>query len=378
MDTTEFKARCTRFGRDVLAPEVDRCDRENRFAETVHAEAFRQGLVNRSLPEHLGGQGRPYVELVEEGEILAAICAPIAFSLGFNHGSLVPLLQGGSPEQQERLVATLLKEGGQASLCLTEPDSSGSNLLEIQTTAQRTDSGWILEGEKCMVGNGTHASLFLVLAQARDGERSLGPTFFAVPQGDGVQVGENPDKLGFRALPTPPITLEVEVPDENRVGSVGAGIDLLLPSLDIMRVGGGAVILGLVQGALNVALPWIQERELHGGRLFELSHVQMQLGAIFARLEAARTVLHDAARRLDAGQPFSRQATIAKLLSSKLAEDATHAVVQLMGWRGIRGDYPIQKRFRDARQTTIYEGSTEVLERRMFRELLAAGGGEDT
>jgi len=314
------------------------------------------------------------MELVEAGEILAATCAPIAFSLGFNHGSLVPLLRGGTTEQMERLVATTIQDGKQASLCMTEPDSSGSNLLEIQTTARRTESGWVLEGEKCMVGNGTHATLYLVLAQALDGGRSLGPTFFAVPRGDGVKVGENPDKLGFRALPTPPISFQVEVGDENRIGALGSGIDLLLPSLDTMRVGGGAIILGLVQGALNVALPWIQEREVHGGRLFELSHVQMQLGALFARLEAARAVLHDATRRLDAGQPFSRQAIIAKLLSSKLAEDATHTVVQLMGWRGIRGDYPIQKRFRDARQTTIYEGSTEVLERRMFRELLATYG----
>jgi len=227
-----------------------------------------------------------------------------------------------------------------------------------------------------MTGNGTHASLFSVLANAMDGERSLGPTFFAVEKGPGVVVGENPDKLGFRALPTPPVSFNVDVPDDARLGPCGSGVDLLLPSLDVMRVGGGAIILGLARGALVDALPWIEDREVYGGRpLIEFSHVQLQLGGLFARLEAAREMLHGAARRLDEGQPFSRQATISKLLASELAQDATDAVVQLFGWRGIDNAWPAQKRFRDARQTTIYEGTTEVLQRRMFRELLAEEWG---
>jgi alkylation response protein AidB-like acyl-CoA dehydrogenase len=372
-DERQWRASCRRFAAEVIAPSARRYDLANEFAADVHAAAHDAGLMNLAFPTELGGQGRSHRVVAIGGEELAAACAPIAFSLGFNMGSLRPIWVAGTADQKRRFIADLISERRYASICMTEAAGAGSNLASIRTRAVRTDHGWAITGSKSMIGNGAVSSLYLVLANAIDGGQSRGLTFFAVPRTDGVTVGPNPDKLGFRALTTPTIDFAgVEVGDDCVIGEVGAAESLLIDSLDYMRFGGGAILLGLVVGALRDAMPWLEERQVLGGPLIDKSHVQLQLGDIYGELRALRQLLWKAAEMIDAGQRCSFETAVLKLRASRLAERATSQIAQMFGWRGIDGDYAIQKRMRDARVTTIYEGTSEIQQLNIFGELRRA------
>jgi alkylation response protein AidB-like acyl-CoA dehydrogenase len=368
-DDRAFVEDCRRFAADVLAPNTRRWDEANAFPVEAHDEARRRGIAYAGLPRELGGRGVSHEGLVRGGLEMARVCAPATFTLAFPHGSLRPLLVAGTTAQRDRWVRDLVADGGHASWCMTEPDRAGSNLLSIGARAVRVDGGFRIDGHKVMVGMGTVARVFFVLTEAWDGDRRLGPTIFAVPRGPGVHVGENPPKIGFRCLPTPDVRFEgVVVPPDAVVGGVGGGVPVLLDSLDTMRLGGGVVILGLVKGALDDARPWLHEREIYGGqRLSDASHVQILLGRLLGRLEAAEALLIAVARDLDAGRRVGRQLAALKLVASDLAIEATSEVAQLWGWRGVREDHSATRRLRDARQTSIYEGTNEVLAMNLFR-----------
>lgn len=367
-----WRAHCADFAARHIAPVSEKFDRENRFPDTVHEAADAAGLLGSDLPAAYGGGGRCDIESVLGAEALAAACAPIAFTLGFNRGALHPILAAGTEEQRARLVGGLLQARRYAALCLTEPDVSGSNLMGLRTTATRTGSGWVISGEKVMVGNGGVASLYLVLARTLVSGKPQGLTFFAVPRTAAVSVGANTDKLGFRAVETPAVTFrEAQVSDADRIGTIGSGAAVMMETLDTIRVGGAAVILGIVVGALADALPWVSSRHVYGGVLASKSHIQLTLGAIYSRLELVREMVQTAARRRAAGQPYGHQAAIAKLEAAKLAMEATGEISQMFGWRGIDGRYAISKRLRDARQTTIFEGTSEVQKLNLFHQLMS-------
>lgn len=366
-----WKETCRAFAEEVIAPWSRVCDRENRFPAEVHAEAYARGLMNTCFPTELGGAGRSFRSMAVGGEELAAVCAPIAFTMGFNHGALRPVLHAGRPAQRQRFVADLIARRGYASLCLTEPEVSGSHLLAIGSQATRDGDGWRLSGTKCMVGNGCVAELFLVLARTEVGGQEQGLSFFAVPRGDGVEVGPNTDKLGFRAVTTPEVRFrEVALGDEHLIGEVGQAEQILLETLDFIRFGGAAVILGVVVGALRDAVPWLEERRVAPGEpLIAKSDVQLALGHLFAEVQAVRHLMWRAADLLDQGRPCSTETACAKYLASELAVRATNELAQLHGWRGVDGECSISKRLRDARATTIYEGTSQLQRLNLCREL---------
>ena len=367
-----WKTHCAEFAAAHIAPVSEKFDRENRFPDTVHEAAAAQGILSCDLPAAYGGGGRSDLESVLGAEVLAAACAPIAFTLGFNRGALHPVLVAGTEAQRARLVGGIVQARRYAALCLTEPDVSGSNLMGLRTTATRTGGGWVITGEKVMVGNGGVASLYLVLARTIVNGQPQGLTFFAVPRSDAVSVGPNTDKLGFRAVETPAVSFrEAVISDADRIGAVGSGAAVMMETLDTIRVGGAAVILGIVVGALADALPWVSSRQVYGGVLASKSHIQLTLGGIYSRLELVREMVRTAARRRAAGQPYGHQAAIAKLEAAKLAIEATGEISQMFGWRGIDGRYAISKRLRDARQTTIFEGTSEVQKLNLFHQLMS-------
>jgi alkylation response protein AidB-like acyl-CoA dehydrogenase len=362
--------RCRRFAAEIIEPHYRQYDEQKRFPTSIHAEAYNWGLINVAIPADLGGGGLSLRAAIRGGEALATVCAPTTFSLGISTGALQPILLAGTPEQKQVFVQDLLLHRGYASFCLTE-EESGSNLMALQTRATKEGGRWIVRGTKCMVGMGTESRLFIVLAEAVVNGLSRGLTFFAVPRGPGVEVGESNDKLGFRAVPTPSVRFDdVEITDEHVIGEIGGAESTLFRALEFMRVGSSAIMLGIVSGAIEDAVSWLEQRNVHGGRLIDKSHVRIVLGDICARRLAARTVLSHAAELLDRNRPCRQESATAKLLASELAVDATEAVVQMFGWRGIDSRFSIQKRFRDARQTTIFEGTSELLRSSLFSELL--------
>jgi acyl-CoA dehydrogenase len=358
----QYVEACRRFAREGIEPRYRRHDVESTFPADIHEEAWRRGLLYPAIPREFGGAGVPIRVAAVGIEILASVCAPTTFSLMFNNAALRPILLGGSDEQKHVFVKELLERRECASICLTE-EQGGSNLLALTTRAQPSGGRWRLHGTKVMVGNGTESRLFVVLADAlQEDGKSLGPTFFAVPRSyAGVIVGENTDRISFRAVTTPSVTFDdVVVGGEHVIGPVGGALPILLPTLSFLRMATGPILLGIVSGALNDAFDWIRERRVHGGSLGSKSHVQIALGEIIARQMAIRSLGQHAASLAEQGQPYEQEASAVKLLAGELAVDATSLGVQLFGWRGVDSRFPIQKRFRDARQATIFEGTSEV------------------
>jgi alkylation response protein AidB-like acyl-CoA dehydrogenase len=365
--------RCREFADQVIAPAYRRYDEENRFPDEVHEAARRWDLMDLTFPRDLGGKGLSHRGAMLCVESLAAVCAPIAITLGYNRGTLHPVMIAGTADQQRVLIRDLLARRGFASLCITEEDRSGSVLVAPGTSAQHRAGRWILTGKKCMVGNGTVATIFIVMAEAIvDGERR-GPTLFVVPRGAGVTVGPNSNKLGFRALPTPTVSFDnVEIGDEAVIGQVGGANAVMVPALEVMRVDSGAAILGIVIGAFRDAVPWLRQRRVSGDEpLIAKSHVQLRLGELYGQLEAARAVLWRAATLLDEGRSSALESSVAKLLCSELALRATGEISQLFGWRGIDANFPIQKRFRDAQETSIFEGTSDIQRLALCRSLVS-------
>jgi len=370
----DFRARCRRFAAEEIAPRAAHHDRTREFPREVHLAARRAGILNVGLPRALGGGGLSRRGVVAGAEELAAACAPIAFTLGFNHGALEPVIHAGTDDQRRRFVTELTAEGGYASLCFTEEDRSGSYIMDVGTRAEREGDALTITGRKVMTGNGSVAQVYFVLADTYDRGERQGLSLIAVERGPGVVVEEPPAKMGFRCLPTPSIRFErARAPLANVIGEVGDAESVLLRTLDTMRFGGASVILGIAVGALRAAMPWVAERVVYPGeRLSQKSHVQQVLAELYAETHAVRLLLWRAADLLDRGLPCSAETSMAKLLASRLAVRATNEVVQLFGWRGIDERFGIEKRARDARVTTIYEGTSEVQLAGIFREMSRA------
>ncbi|MET8826315.1 acyl-CoA dehydrogenase family protein [Streptomyces sp. NPDC004610] len=370
-DGPEWWRVCRTFAREVMEPQARALDEAAEFPFAVHERAAAEGLLTAPFPEEVGGAGLTSEEFTDGVGELAAVCAPMTWTMVFNRGALHPVLDAGTPEQKELFVTGLLRRGGYAALALTEPDK-GSNLLAARTRAVRTDSGWLLNGAKCMTGNGTVAEVFMVLVDTVVNSRRRGLSLFAVPRdAPGVTVGENITKAAFRCLPTPPVAFrDVPLEPVSLIGGVGDGEHLLGRLLATIRLGGAACGTGLVTALLRDAVKWVGERRVYPDeRMDTLSHVQLTLGRLHVELSAARALLRDAARLADRGLPFARESAMAKYYATDLAVRASNEILQLYGWRGIAADHGVEKRWRDARALTIYEGSSEVQLLTVFREL---------
>ena len=369
---SDYLGRCTDFAKEVISAHFREYDTLNCFPKKIHEAAYDWGLMNAGFPKELGGQGISHRTIAIAGIEMARVCAPTTFSLGFNHGSLRPILHAGTGWQRRVFIEELLESRRYASWCMTESDVSGSNLMNIRSRAEKVDGGWQLNGRKVMTGNGTAAHLFLFLADAWEDGKRIGLSVFAVPKAAGVEVGENTLKLGFRCVPTPDVNFnQVFVSDSHLIGKAGAGFLILLDALDYMRLGGGIVSAGIAVGAIDDVMPWVEEREVYGGvRLSEQSHVQIKIGRLLAEITGLRMLVERVSSYIDQGRDISREAASVKLMGSELAMRATDTVLQLHGWRGVDSRFTIEKRFRDARQTAIYEGTNEILAMNLFRRRL--------
>lgn len=368
----DFQLTCETFAQDIVAPNFVQYDRSNSFPESIHAKAQELNLVNICIPQELGGQGYKWKRLEIAGHAISKYCPATAFSMGFNHGSLRPLIIAGTNEQKEEFIKNLITENKYCSICLTEENVSGSSLFEIETTATQTDKGWVINGHKCMVGNGNKSEQFIVLAKTIINGESRGLSLFVVPKDDNVEVSSNTDKLGFRAVTTPSVTFNnVEVPNLNLIGQAGQGAMLLLETLQFFRLGGAIVILGMIDGALQDVIPWIESRKVFGGqRLIDKSHIRLQLGEFYAQYKVLKNMLNSTIEMIERGEQIGDNTAVLKLLCSELSIKVMDSIQQIYGWRGIDNDYAIQKRFRDSRQTSIFEGTNDIQRLAIFNQLL--------
>lgn len=361
-DESMFRDAVAEFAEAEVQPRVQAMERDGKLDPTLIRAAFDMGLMGIEVPEQYGGSGGSLlmvtlaVEELSKADASAAILVDVQNTL-VNY----PIARYGTDAQKSKyfpqLTASMV-----GAYALSEP-GSGSDAFGLASRAERRpDGGWTLTGRKLWITNGAEAQIYVVFATVDPNAGYKGITAFIVERGfRGFGVGKKEDKLGIRASSTTELILDgVDVPAENVLGTVGQGYKIAIETLNIGRVGIGAQMIGVSQGALAATLAYVKERRQFGRPVADFQGIQFQLAQAAAETEAARLMVYNAARLKDAGHDIAREGAMAKLLSSQIAERVTSLCLELHGGYGYTKDYPVEKYYRDAKIGTIYEGTSNM------------------
>jgi alkylation response protein AidB-like acyl-CoA dehydrogenase len=356
-----FRATVREFAETEVRPLVHEMDEAAHFRPELIQKFFELGLMGIEIPESYGGAGGGIFLAAIAIEELARIDASAAIYVDV-HNTLVnnAMLRCGSEDQKRRYLPRLTTDL-LGAFALSEP-ASGSDAFALETKADDKGSHWELTGRKFWITNGGEAGFFLVFANTDFAKGYKGITGFLVERDfPGFSVGKREDKLGIRASSTTELILEAcRVPKENVLGPVGQGYKIAIETLNEGRIGIGAQMIGVAQGALEAATQYVKERKQFGKPISEFQGVQFQLAQMATELEAARLLVYNTARLKDCGQPFLREAAMAKLFSSQVADRTTSQCLELFGGYGYSKEYPAEKYYRDAKIGTIYEGTSNM------------------
>ena len=360
-DEVIFRDNIRQFAEERIRPLVARMDREAAFDPALLRELFQLGLMGMEIPGRYGGGEGTFFEAILAVEELSRVDASAGVIVDV-HNTLVnhALLRWGSEEQKKRYLPKLAQEWVGA-YALSEA-GAGSDAFSLQTKARFQDNKWILDGQKLWITNAREASLFLVFATVDAALGHKGITAFLVERDfPGFAVGKKEDKLGIRASSTCELVLDqCRVPAENMLGEKGKGYRLAIETLNEGRIGIGAQMIGVARGAWECAAKYARERRQFGQPIVNFQAVQFQLAQMATELEAARLMVYNAARRRDAGLDLVKEAAMAKLFASQMAQRVTSQAVDLYGGCGFTRDYPVEKYFRDAKIGVIYEGTSNM------------------
>jgi alkylation response protein AidB-like acyl-CoA dehydrogenase len=349
---------------------------------TIPADVIRSlgalGVLGLNVPEADGGLGASAVAFALVLEELAAAWPSLAVGVSVNSGIVATSIGRLGTAEQKRLFVPMLSDGrGLAGFCLTEP-TAGSDAASLRVTAKRDADCWVIDGTKLFVTSARYAPFFIVLARVGPPEPArphAGITAFLVPAGTpGVVIGRAERKLGLQASETSAITFDgVRIPASAVLGTEGKGFSqVAMAGLDAGRIGIAAQSVGIARGALALATAYARERRQFGAPIASFQSIRFSLSVVRTELEAARLLVLRAAWLKDQGAPFTREAAQAKLYASEAANRAASACLQVFGGYGYMREYGIERYFRDARATTIYEGTSEVQRMVIARSLIAA------
>jgi len=361
------------FAEREIAPHVNEWDEKSEFPHEVVKKLGGMGLMGVIFPEELGGAGMGYVEYVLAVEELSRVDGSVGIIVA-SHNSLCTnhIMLAGNDEQRRRWVKKLASGEWLGAWGLTEP-GSGSDAGGMRTTAVRRGNGWVLNGSKTFITNGSYANCALVLA-VTDKEKgtSGGISGFVVERGTkGFRSGKKENKLGLRASDTAELIFEdCEIPAENLVGKEGEGFKDAMRVLDGGRISIAALSLGMARGALDAAVSYAQERRQFGKAISEFQAIQFKFADMATELDAAWLLTMRAAQMKDAGQRVTKESAMAKLYASEAACRIFDAGVQIHGGYGFIKDYPAEKFYRDVRLCPIGEGTSEIQRMVIARELL--------
>jgi len=360
-----------KFARTEMAPRAAECDRLGRFPEEVMRKAWELGLMNLNIPAEYGGSGLGLVDQCLIVEELAHACAGMTTSVIANCLALEPILLGGSEEQRRSVLSSFCSSYHLASFCLTEP-GGGSDAGALQTRARRDGDHYVLDGEKCFITNGPHASLYTVFATTDPALRHKGICAFYVPRDtEGVTPGKEEEKMGHRASSTSTVRFErARVPVAQRLGAEGDGFSIAMRTLDQTRTPIGALATGIAQAALDHAAAYSLKRQTFGKPIAEHQAIQIKLANMAQDVHAARLLTWNAAWEIDQGRKGTLESSIAKCYASDAAMRVADEAIQVFGGYGYMKDYPVEKLLRDAKLAQIYEGSNEIQRIVIARELL--------
>jgi alkylation response protein AidB-like acyl-CoA dehydrogenase len=362
------------FARQQLAPRVAKMDQQGHYDPEILPMLFDLGVMAIETPEELDGAGGSFFLSVLAVEEISRVDAAVGVLVDVQNTLVAnAVLRFASRELQERVLRKMAN-GTVAAYALSE-QGAGSDAFALATRAALDGDHFVLSGQKLWITNAAEAGIFLIMANAKPEAGYRGITSFIVERGSpGFEVGKKENKLGIRASSTCELILDqVRVPKENVVGEVGKGYKIAIETLNEGRIGIGAQMVGIAQGALDDALAYTAERRQFGQPIGEFQGVQFELARMAMGVEAARLMVYNAARLKDARQPFLTQAAMAKLFSSEVAERVTSSAVELLGGVGYTKEYPAEKRYRDAKIGKIYEGTSNMQLQTIARQIQRRG-----
>ena len=367
-----FQASVRRFAAERLAPHVRAMDDAGVFRKELIAELFELGLMAVDVPEEYGGQGGTFFQTILAIEELAKVDPSASVIVDvqntlFNNA----LVRWGNDAQRRQWLPRAAKDAV-ASYALSEA-GSGSDAFALTTRAVASGNEYRLTGRKLWITNAAEASLFLLFATVNPEAGYKGITAFLIERDfPGFAVGKKEDKLGIRASSTCELILDdCRVPQANVIGEVGQGYKIAIETLNQGRIGIGAQMTGLAEGALGHAIDYARERKQFGKPIAEFQGVQFELAEMAVEVEAARLMVYNAARLKDAGRPYLMEAAMCKYYASQVAERVASRAVEVLGGVGFTKDYPVEKLYRDAKIGRIYEGTSNMQRATIAKQLLA-------
>jgi alkylation response protein AidB-like acyl-CoA dehydrogenase len=370
-DEQLFRDSVYEFADREIRPRVREMDEHAKIPADLIEKLFDLGVMAIEIPESLGGGGASFFHAVLAVEALSRVDPSIGVVVDVQNTLVInALLRWGTDEIRRRYLPKLASNTIGA-YALSEA-GSGSDAFAMATRATERGDGYVLTGRKLWITNGNEANVFIVFANITPEAGYRGITAFIVERGfDGFTVGKKEDKLGIRASSTCELLFEeCRVPRANVLGEVGKGYKVAIETLNEGRIGIGAQMIGLAQGALDHTIKYTKDRKQFGKAIAEFQAVQHQIARAATEVEAARLLVYNAARLRDSGQPFLTEAAMCKIFSSEVAERVTSLAVNLFGGYGFVKDYPVEKLFRDAKIGQIYEGTSNLQLQTIAKQIL--------
>ncbi len=360
------------FAEAEIKPYVREMDAAGKLRPEILSKAFELGLMGIEVPDEYGGSGGTFFMACVAIEELARVDASVSVCVDVNNTLVANAFLNYSTEAQKKKYLPMLSTTTVGAYALSEA-ASGSDAFALQTKAEDKGDHYVLNGRKLWITNGNEAGIFIVFATLDPSKGYKGITAFIVEKDfPGFTVGHKEDKLGIRASSTTELILEdCHVPKDCVLGEVGKGYKIAIETLNEGRIGIGAQMIGIARGAYECALAYTKERKQFGQALSEFQGVQFQLAEMAVKVEAARLMVYNAARLKDAKQPFIKQAAMAKLFSSEVAEEVASLAVNIYGGYGYVKDYPVEKYYRDCKIGQIYEGTSNMQKQTIAKLVLA-------
>lgn len=360
-DEQMLKDAAAEFADTIIKPKVQEMDEAAKLDPELIKQFFEMGFMGIEIPEKYNGGGGSFFMSILAIEQISRVDASVGVFMDVQN-TLVnnAFLRWGSDEVKERFLPRLANEDVGA-YCLSEA-GSGSDAFALKCSAKEDGDAFILNGAKLWITNANEAEIFLVFANINPDAGYRGITGFLVERGmEGFSVSKKENKLGIRASSTCELLFEdVRVPKENILGQIGKGYKVAIETLNEGRIGIGAQMLGIAQGSFDAALAYTQERKQFGKSISDFQGVQFQLARMATELEMARLLVYNAARIKQAGQPFLKEAAMAKYYSSEVAENLSSMAIDLFGGYGYVKEYPVEKFYRDSKIGKIYEGTSNM------------------
>ncbi len=356
-----FRRSFREFAEGEVRPRVERMEHAGKLDADLIKQCFEIGLMAIETPEEYGGAGSSFFNAILAIEELARVDASVSVFVDVQNTLVTNAIIRWGNDVQKKKYLPQMAESKVGAYALSEA-GSGSDAFALKTKAVDKGDFWEINGQKLWITNGNEAEIFIVFATVDAGAGYKGITAFIVEKEfEGFSVGKKEDKLGIRASSTTELILDnCKVPKENVLGEVGKGYKVSIETLNEGRIGIGAQMVGIAQGAFDAALNYTNEREQFGKRISDFQAVQFQLAEMAIDLEAARLLVYNAARLKDAGKPFLKEAAMAKVYSSRVAEKLSSKAIELFGGYGYVKDYPVEKFWRDSKIGAIYEGTTNM------------------